>query len=215
MLIIGAKGFAKEVLQVFHEKETCENIAFFDDQNKEIDDILFNKFPVIKSIDNAKKYFNKFDSEFTLGVGSPQLRFNMYQKFKSIGGILTSTISPKANIGNYEVIINQGVNLMTGTTITNSIKIEKGCLINLHCTIGHDSFIGEFSELSPGVHISGNCKIGAFCSIGTNVTILPKISIGNNVTIGAGSVVTKNIPDNSLVIGIPGKIVKNLDPLSY
>jgi acetyltransferase-like isoleucine patch superfamily enzyme len=49
--------------------------------------------------------------------------------------------------------------------------------------------------------------------IGSNATLLPNISIGNNVTIGAGSVVTKNIPDNCLVMGIPAKVIKELEPL--
>jgi acetyltransferase-like isoleucine patch superfamily enzyme len=49
--------------------------------------------------------------------------------------------------------------------------------------------------------------------IGSNATLLPNICIGNNVTIGAGSVVTKNIPDNCLVMGIPAKVIKELEPL--
>lgn len=215
MLIVGAKGFAKEVLQVLHEENKQENVIFFDDVSNDIGEFIFDKFPIIRSLEKAKKYFEEIDSNFTLGIGSPLLRKTLYHKFVSIGGKFTSTISPNANIGAYEVYIEKGVNLMSGTTITNSIRIEKGCLINLHCTIGHDTFIGQFSELSPGVHISGNCKIGEFCTIGTNATILPKISIGNNVTIGAGTVVTNDIPDNCVVVGVPGRIIKKLEPLIF
>lgn len=211
MLIVGAKGFAKEILQVFHEKNKLENIVFFDDINDDIGELIFDEFPIIKSLEKAKEYFEQINPDFTLGIGSPKLRETLYHKFNSIGGNFTSTISPNSTIGAYDNIINEGVNLMSGTTITNSIVIEKGCLINLHCTIGHDSFIGQFSELSPGVHISGNCKIGEFCSIGTNATILPKINIGNNVIIGAGTVVTKDIPNNCLVVGVPGKIIKHFE----
>jgi maltose O-acetyltransferase len=42
------------------------------------------------------------------------------------------------------------------------------------------------------------------------VTILPGVTIGNGVTIGAGSVVTKNVPDNVVVAGNPAKIIKQL-----
>ena len=103
---------------------------------------------------------------------------------------------------------------MTGSVITNDVKIENGVLINLNCTIGHDSHIGSFVEMSPGVHISGNCVVGDYSVLGTNSTVLPKISIGKNVIVGAGSVVTKNIPDNSLVVGIPAKVIKELNPLN-
>ena len=47
--------------------------------------------------------------------------------------------------------------------------------------------------------------------IGGNVTILPGITIGNNVVIGAGAVVTKDIPDNSLALGVPAKVVREIE----
>ena len=51
-------------------------------------------------------------------------------------------------------------------------------------------------------------SIGEDCYISTGVTILGPITIGNNVTIAAGAVVTKDIPDNCTVVGIPAKIIK-------
>ena len=97
---------------------------------------------------------------------------------------------------------------MAGTIITNSIKIGRGVLINLSCTIGHDCIIGDFVELSPNVSISGHCKIGNLTSIGTGAIVIPKVNIGKNCIIGAGTVVTKDVPDNCVVVGLPGKIIK-------
>ena len=54
-------------------------------------------------------------------------------------------------------------------------------------------------------------KIGNDVWIGGNVTILPGITIGNNVVIGAGAVVTHDIPDNSLAMGVPARVVRQLD----
>lgn len=47
--------------------------------------------------------------------------------------------------------------------------------------------------------------IGDKCYIGTGVTILALVTIGNNVTIGAGAVVTKDVPDDATVVGVPGR----------
>ena len=104
---------------------------------------------------------------------------------------------------------------MTGAVITNDVKIGNGVLINLNCTVGHDSSLGDFVEMSPGVHISGNCKVGAYSNIGTNATILPKVTIGNNVIVAAGAVVTKDVPDNCMVAGIPAIIKKEIEPLTF
>ena len=213
MLIVGAKGFAKEVLEVLHQLNQIENLVFFDDVNDYIKGSLYEKFPILKTTAEASNYFNTTDNRFTIGIGNPVLRKKLYDKFSSLGGVFTSTISPLASVGCYGNRIGIGTNIMTGTVITSDVRIEKGTLINLNCTIGHDSVIGQFVELSPGVHISGNCNVGDYSVLGTNATILPQLTIGKNVIIGAGSVVTKNIPDNCVVVGTPAKIIKDLTPL--
>jgi len=83
----------------------------------------------------------------------------------------------------------------------------------LNCTIGHDCIIGNYVEMSPRVHISGNCKIGDYSVFVSNATVLPKTTIGNNVIVGAGSVVTKDVHDNCLVVGVSAVIKKKLPPL--
>lgn len=211
MIVIGAKGFAKEVLTVLYQQANqIEDIFFFDDVSKDLEDMLFGKFPIIKSTVAAKEILAQ-NPYFVLGLGSPQLRRMMTKKFESMGGHLQSVISPKAVIGSFGVQIEEGVSIMSGTVITSDIQIGKGVILNLNCTIGHDSIIEDFVECAPGVHISGNVKIGVNTVIGTGAVLLPKINVGNNCIIGAGSVVRNDIPDNSLVVGIPGKVIKRIN----
>jgi len=213
MLIVGAKGFAKEMLEIFHQLNQLESVYFYDDINTYAKAIMYDKFEIIQDISRAETLFNAECNKFVLGIGNPSLRYKLSDKFNKIGGKLTSLISPFSHIGNLGNILESGVNIMTGTVITNDIYISTGALINLNCTIGHDSSIGKYSELCPGVHVSGNCKIGDFTFIGTGTSILPGISIGSNVVVGAGSVVTKNIEDNCLVMGVPAIKVKEFSPL--
>lgn len=53
--------------------------------------------------------------------------------------------------------------------------------------------------------------IGDDVWLGANVTILPGVRIGNNVVIGAGAVVTRDIPDDSLAVGVPARVIKELE----
>lgn len=215
MIIVGAKGFAKEVLEVLHQLNQLDHLVFYDDVNEDAPAFLYGQFPVLRNKEAAAHYFKTVDSRFIIGIGNPALRKKLALEFEAMGGVFTSTISPLAQIGHYGNSIGEGSNIMTGTVLTNDVKIGEGVLINLNCTVGHDSTIGDFVELSPGVHISGNCKIGSYSNIGTNATILPKVTIGENVIIGAGSVVTKDIPDNCLVVGIPATIKKELPKLIF
>lgn len=213
MLIVGAKGFAKEVLEVFHQHGNVENIAFYDDVNEDIGDLLYNKFPILKNEEQVKDYFKANGNQFTIGIGNPHSRYKLYKKFSNIGGDYVSTISPLAQIGNYEVKIGKGSNILMNAVFSNSVTIGKGCMIYYNVILTHDCVLGDFVEVSPCAIFLGRCKVGSFTHIGTNVTILPDVTIGKNVIIGAGSVVTKDIPDNVVAFGSPAKVVRKLEPL--
>jgi acetyltransferase-like isoleucine patch superfamily enzyme len=68
-----------------------------------------------------------------------------------------------------------------------------------------------FRKEHPGLNVFGKIKIGNNVFIGINAIILPGVTIGNNVIIGAGSLVNSDIPDNSVVAGIPARIIKDID----
>ena len=85
------------------------------------------------------------------------------------------------------------------------IRVDSFVKIGKNCTILPMVLMGK---KKPG--IDGNIVIGDNCYVGTGVTILGPVEIGNNVTIGAGAVVTKNVPDNAVVGGIPARSLKKL-----
>ncbi len=63
----------------------------------------------------------------------------------------------------------------------------------------------------PDLEITKPIVVGNDVYIGNNVIILPGVTIGSNVVIGAGAVVTKDIPDNSVAVGVPARVIKSAD----
>lgn len=78
MLIIGAKGFAKEVLEICHQNNELKNLCFYDDVNEDVYGKLYGQFPILKSEEEVREYFNTIDKRFTIGKGNPGLREKLY-----------------------------------------------------------------------------------------------------------------------------------------
>ena len=106
-----------------------------------------------------------------------------------------ATIPYTAKIGKNCIFPHGG----QGVVIHDEAEIGEGCIIQCNAVIG-----GRGGR--PGAP-----HIGNDCLIGTGAAVLGAIQIGNNVAVGANAVVIKSIPDNSVVVGVPGKIIKRLD----
>lgn len=210
MLILGAKGFAKEVLEIFHQKDETENLFFYDDISTDIPDFLYNQFKVLKNEEDVKTIFETISNEFTLGIGNPKLRFKLSEKFQNLGGKLTSSISKNAEIGSFGVEIGEGCIILGGVRISNDVKIGKGTIVYYNSIITHDVTIGEFCEISPGVTLLGRCTIGKFVKIGSGAIIFPDVKIGENAMIASGAVVRNDIPENTMAAGVPATIKKTI-----
>jgi serine O-acetyltransferase len=109
-----------------------------------------------------------------------------------------------------------GIEIHPGATIGHRFFIDHG----MGVVIGETAEIGDDVLIYQGVTLGGtghergkrHPTIGNGVVIGTGAKVLGGITIGNNVKIGAGSVVVKSVPDNSTVVGIPGRIVRSTDP---
>ena len=87
---------------------------------------------------------------------------------------------------------------------------------NVHITDGvrfltHDGGTLLFRHRVPDLEITKPICVGDNVYIGNNVIPLPGVTIGNNVIIGAGAVVSRSIPDNSLAVGVPARVIKTTD----
>ncbi|WP_370479348.1 acetyltransferase [Tamlana flava] len=210
MIIVGAKGFAKELLQIVSvDMEMPDDaIVFFDNMSTDLPDKIFNRFKLLKSLEAVKDFMvSSGDASFVLGLGNPRLREKLHDEFILLGAVPKTVISKNAEIGSFDVKLGEGTSVMTGARISNAVTIGKGCLIYYNAIITHDCQMGNFVEMSPGATILGRCTIGNYTMVGAGAIILPDVTIGNNVTIGAGAVILNDVPDNYTVVGVPGRII--------
>lgn len=113
-----------------------------------------------------------------------------------------------------------GINIHVGENFFSNFNLT--ILDEAPVTIGANAFIGpnvsiytachpiDGKERRDGTEWAEPVTIGDDCWIGGSVTILPGVTIGSNVTIGAGSVVTRDIPSNTVAVGNPARVIRTL-----
>jgi sugar O-acyltransferase (sialic acid O-acetyltransferase NeuD family) len=209
VLIAGANRHAKEILELLYLQNQLDNLLFFDDVNLNGPELFYARFPILKSTRELHDVF-KTDNRFILGLGGVKARHTVAKKIMEVGGSLHAIIANSARIGHFQVAIGAGVNIMEFVLISNSVAIGEGCLVNAFSAIHHDVSIGSYCEISPRATVLGGASVGDYSSVGSGAIILPNIKVGRNVVIGVGSVITHNIADNCMVVGVPGRVVKEI-----
>lgn len=91
-------------------------------------------------------------------------------------------------------------------TLGNHVFISQGVQF-----INHDSATWVYRQQDDESEVYGRITVGDNVFIGLRVLILPGVRIGNNVIIGAGAVVTRDIPDNSVAVGVPARVIGTVD----
>ena len=106
-----------------------------------------------------------------------------------------------------DVILGDRVTVKSGVYLWNGLRIEDDVFIGPNVTFSNDLY--PKSKIYPESFLMTVVKKGA--SIGANATILPGITLGQNCLVGAGSVVTRNVPDNAVVAGNPARILRYIE----
>jgi len=208
--IIGAGGFGREVQvlieQINENNKEWEFIGYWDDNDKLPH--FINDFPLLGNLEQLNKY-NEGDLYLVCAVAEPITKEKILNSITNKHVKFPILIHPNALIGNRKFVkIGEGTIIAAGNIITTNIEIGKHVILNLSCTVGHDTIIGDYSSFMPTVNISGEVNIKKSVYIGTGAKIINLLEIGENTTIGAGAVVAKSLPGNCIAVGIPAKPIK-------
>lgn len=207
VVVIGTGGLGRETMEVLkksiHHKQ---KILGFIDDNPNSHGKTVNTYPVLGGCDWFKE---NIDVLAICGIGHNRTRMKVTKRVEAMGIPFATAIHPNADIG-YSVKTGKGTVITSGNTITCNIDIGDHVFINLDCTIGHDSILENYVNLSPGTHISGNCTLREGCHIYTGAVLFPGVTIGKWAEIGAGAVVREDVEDYAIAVapGVLAKVIK-------
>lgn len=210
--IFGIGGFGREVLALIKDinkvEPTWNIVGFFDDGYEK--GIVVNGYPNLGKGEDL----NKWDKPISVAVaiGSPVIKKSVLDNIHNPLVDYPTLIHPSVWIGDKEFVeIGKGGIFCSGVMITTNVQIKDFVILNLQCTVGHDTVINDYAAFMPTVNISGEVMIGEGVYVGTGAKIINQLEIGEYTIVGAGAVVAKTLPAHCTAVGVPARVIKISD----
>jgi sugar O-acyltransferase (sialic acid O-acetyltransferase NeuD family) len=187
------------------------------------------EFDIIKNVDRPNcpfpeslyKAFHFFDHEYDFGkerefptqfgVHHGNVKYLLYhyfnQKYHIHKNQYINLIHPMNYIAT-SAVVDKGFLMEPMSVVSSMCKIGFGVTLKRSSSVGHHAIIEDFANINPGAVLAGFCTVGEGSEIGVGATVSNNVRIGKRCLIGAGSVVTRDIPDGVIAYGNPCKVIR-------
>jgi sugar O-acyltransferase (sialic acid O-acetyltransferase NeuD family) len=207
--IFGVGGFGREVLALIKdinsEKTQWNILGFFDDGYEK--GVMINGYPNLGKTEDLNNWEKPIS--IAVSVGNPVTKKKIIDKIVNPLVNYPTLVHPSAWIGDKDFVkLGKGCIICAGNMITTNIEIGDFVILNLGCTVGHDSIIKDYAAFMPSVNISGEVVIEEGVYVGTGAKIINQLEIGEYATVGAGAVVCQTLPAHCTAVGVPARVIK-------
>lgn len=214
ILIVGAGGFGREVLQWTRDAwpEHAGKIAGFLSSDQRVLD-GFDTFPEIMG--PPDDYRPAPGDYLLLAIGLPYVRRQVAESLLVRGAAFLTLVHPTAIVA-ASARIGTGAILCPYSIASDSCHVGRFTIMNYHTSLGHDASAGDFAVLSPYATLGGNAHVEEDVFLGLHASIGPGKTVGARSKVSANSCVLANAPADSIIFGVPGRIGHRLavDPPS-
>ena len=204
-LFVGAGGMGRDTITwASHMNQSEWQIAGFLDRNPQA---LAGKSSAYPILGDSWTWKPAADEVFVCTLGDPVSRMRVIADLRERGAQFVTIVHPS-------VICAEGVSMGEGcivapyTVFGADSAIAAYVMVNMSCTIGHDSRIGEGSTVSCQCDIMGYASIGERCFLGGKSCVLPGRRVGDDAVVGAGSAVIRDVEPGTTVGGVPARVLR-------
>lgn len=209
VIIIGSSGHAKVVIDIVQQEGRHRIVGLLDRYRTPGEQTL--GYPILGMEEDLPELVKVHGLRgILIAIGDNQVRADVAARVRELCPALpfVGAVHPSATVG-LGVALGAGTVVMAGAVINACAAVGQLCIINTHASLDHDSTMGDFASLAPGVVTGGNCHIGHHAAIGIGAVLLHRMTVGEHSVVGAGALVTRPVPPLVVAYGSPAKVVSS------
>lgn len=210
-LVVGTGAMGREAMWLLHAHNAAGMeppflIEGFVTSNEKDHGRVIQRAPVLG---DESYLFGRSDVQVLCAIGDPRIRRTVCSRLAAAGVAFATVVHPSVVMSD-SVEIGAGSMISAGVVLTIDIRIGEHVILNVNASINHDAVIEDFVNVSPGVNVPGYVTLGYGSELGTNCCIVPRRRVGRGAVVGAGAVVTRDVDENTVVTGVPARVVRRL-----
>jgi sugar O-acyltransferase (sialic acid O-acetyltransferase NeuD family) len=209
LVIIGAGGHGRVVLDILQAAGKHRVVGFLD-ADPALVGTEISGTPVLGPINQISRLRQQKIKGAIVAIGDNRIRCSYAALLAEHGLERVTAVHPSAVVAKTSVIGHNTV-VAAGVVVAASVKVGDSVILNTSCVIDHECEIDAGAHICPGALLAGRVRIGAGAFVGLGAKVLPCLSIGKGAVVGAGSVVLKDVADGSTVVGVPARVLRQIN----
>lgn len=204
ILVVGAGGFGREALHWAREAwpEHARLVAGFLSADA---DLLAGHDHPLPVIGDPARFAPRPGDALLLAIGIPGVRRRVAEDLLARGAEFLTLVHPTAIVAP-TASLGTGCIVCPGAIVSDATRLGRFTLVNYHASVAHDAATGDFAVLSPSAALGGGARIADDVFLGLHASVGPGVAVGRGSKVAANSCALADVPPESLVHGVPGRV---------
>lgn len=210
IFVFGAGAHGRIVADIL-VRAASASVAFVDD-TPSLQGCVVNGIPIAGTFTDVTTIASTFPEEtggIVIALGNPVARLAVARRAADSGWTFVNAIHPASTIAS-TVELGTGNMISAGAIINANARIADHVIVNTAAVVEHDAAIEDGATICPCACIGSRSTVGPGAFIGSAAVVLPRVRIGRGAIVAAGSIVTKDVAEQSLVMGIPARVTAQI-----
>jgi sugar O-acyltransferase (sialic acid O-acetyltransferase NeuD family) len=206
ILLVGCGGHASVLVDLLEVCGLLPDVLGCTDRPGS-EEVSFCGLPILGSDADIRRIADKEPLALVVGVGSGRdmvRRTEVVHRLDLLGLPFRTLVHPSAVVSR-SVRIGEGAAVMAGAIINAGATVGRLAVLNTGCIVEHGCQVGDNTLIGPGAVLSGQAKVGSDTLVGSLAVVLPGVRVGDRCVVAAGAVVTRDVPDDVRVAGVPAR----------